>query len=132
MEKLESWVFVEWSKAADYVQDINYPTNMLYARMLEVIGCLYKDEQCSTQSEQLKSTIQARLFNGHFFTVSNTTVNRITSNGKTKYPIMIIWVVKTDFKYWDQFFYIDRADRSVEKIQKMIPKLTKIDERGII
>ena len=25
LEKLESWVFVEWSKANHFVQDVNYP-----------------------------------------------------------------------------------------------------------
>ena len=31
LEKLESWVFVEWSAANRFVQDVNYPSNMLYA-----------------------------------------------------------------------------------------------------
>ena len=35
LEKLPSWVFVEWSKANDYVQDVNYPSNMCYCRMLK-------------------------------------------------------------------------------------------------
>ena len=34
LEKLPSWVFVEWSKANDFVQDVNYPSNMLYAGRL--------------------------------------------------------------------------------------------------
>lgn len=34
LEKLPSWVFVEWSKANDYVQDVNYPSNMCYCGML--------------------------------------------------------------------------------------------------
>lgn len=25
LENLEKWVFVEWSKANDFVQDVNYP-----------------------------------------------------------------------------------------------------------
>ena len=31
LEKLPGWVFVEWSKANEFVQDVNYPSNMLYA-----------------------------------------------------------------------------------------------------
>ena len=35
LEKLPSWVFVEWSKANSYVQDVNYPSNMCYCGMLK-------------------------------------------------------------------------------------------------
>ncbi len=35
LEKLPSWVFVEWSMANQYVQDVNYPSNMCYCGMLE-------------------------------------------------------------------------------------------------
>ena len=41
LEKLESWVFVEWSKANHFVQDVNYPSNMLYAAALAAAGRLY-------------------------------------------------------------------------------------------
>jgi len=68
LEKLEAWVFVEWSKAADFTQDVSYPTNMIYAKMLEAVGKLYVDEQCQIKSELIKSTIRARSFNGKFFT----------------------------------------------------------------
>ena len=34
LEKLPSWVFVEWSAANSFVQDVNFPSNMLYARAL--------------------------------------------------------------------------------------------------
>mgnify|MGYP003305356575 CR=1 FL=1 len=32
--QLDAWVFVEWSKANDFTQDINYPTNRVYAYIL--------------------------------------------------------------------------------------------------
>ncbi len=41
LEKLESWVFVEWSKANHFVQDVNYPSNMLYAAALAAAGRIY-------------------------------------------------------------------------------------------
>lgn len=43
LEKLDGWVFVEWSKANELVQDVSFPTNMLYARMLRAAGELYGD-----------------------------------------------------------------------------------------
>ncbi len=38
LEKLKSWVFIEWSKANDFVQDVSYPSNMLYAGALAAAG----------------------------------------------------------------------------------------------
>ncbi|MCX7806115.1 MAG: hypothetical protein N3A38_13115, partial [Planctomycetota bacterium] len=41
LEKLEKWVFVEWSEANRFTQDVNYPTNMLYAAALDAAGRMY-------------------------------------------------------------------------------------------
>ena len=70
LEKLEKWVFVEWSRAndPDVVQDINFPTNMLYARMLQIAGALYSDPVLLEKSQKLHETIRQRSFNGSFFT----------------------------------------------------------------
>ena len=70
LEKLEKWVFVEWSRAndPDVVQDVNFPTNMLYARMLQIAGTLYSDPALLEKSQKLHETIRQRSFNGSFFT----------------------------------------------------------------
>ncbi len=44
LEKLDQWVFVEWSKANELTQDVNFPSNMLYAMMLEAAAELYGDD----------------------------------------------------------------------------------------
>ncbi len=67
LEKLESWVFVEWSKANDYVQDVNYPTNMLYSRFLEALGNLYADGAFKEKAAALREAIRRQAFNGKFF-----------------------------------------------------------------
>lgn len=67
LEKLESWVFIEWSRSNELVQDINYPSNMLYARMKEAIAHLYQDETLQTEAETLKQTIRHQAFLGDFF-----------------------------------------------------------------
>lgn len=67
LEKLTGWVFVEWSKANDFVQDINYPSNMLYARALEAVSNLYKDNELLAKSDALKKKIRERAFDGEFF-----------------------------------------------------------------
>ena len=67
LEHLPGWVFVEWSKANDLVQDINFPSNMLYARMLEAVDALYGDPALSQKAAQLKNTIRQRSYDGTFF-----------------------------------------------------------------
>ncbi len=67
LEYLPGWVFVEWSKANDLVQDINFPSNMLYARMLEAVDTLYGDSALREKAQRLKECIRQRSYNGTFF-----------------------------------------------------------------
>ena len=67
LEKLSKWIFVEWSAANSYVQDVNYPTNMLYAEMLDVVGRLYNDKALTEQAEQVRQTIRQQAFDGEYF-----------------------------------------------------------------
>ena len=68
LEKLENWVFVEWSKANDFVQDINFPSNMIYCKVLRAIGNVFGDEAALKKAERLAEVIRKRSFNGEFFT----------------------------------------------------------------
>ena len=67
LEKLSHWVFVEWSAANNYVQDVNYPSNMLYAYMLDVAGRLYNDNTLMEQAEKMRATIRKQAFDGEYF-----------------------------------------------------------------
>ncbi len=67
LEKLPSWVFVEWSKAAEFTQDVNYPSNMLYAGTLQAAGELYNDPSLIKQAEAVRETIRKQSFDGEFF-----------------------------------------------------------------
>ncbi len=67
LEKLESWVFIEWSRSNALVQDISYPTNMLYAKVLETVSHLYGDEGLAEKAASLKDVIRAQSFMGDFF-----------------------------------------------------------------
>ncbi len=67
LEKLDSWIFVEWSKANSFVQDVNYPTNMLYATVLKKAGELYNNQHWLDKAAQIKQTILKQSFNGEFF-----------------------------------------------------------------
>lgn len=67
LEKLDKWVFVEWSPANSFVQDVNYPTNMLYAAMLRSAGNLYGDQALQEQSEKVMEAIRKQSYDGTFF-----------------------------------------------------------------
>lgn len=67
LEKLEQWVFVEWSRANDFVQDVNYPTNMLYYGCLQSVYRLYNDDAFAKKAEKVKSRILEQSFDGEFF-----------------------------------------------------------------
>lgn len=67
LENLEKWIFIEWSKANKFVQDVNYPTNMLYARMLEVAARLYNLPELKMKAEKIKDTIRKQAYDGTFF-----------------------------------------------------------------
>jgi alpha-L-rhamnosidase len=79
LEKLDAWIFVEWSKANSFVQDVSYPSNMLYSAALDAAGRLYGNTAWTQQSEQVKQTILRQSFNGDFFLD-----NAIRENGKLK------------------------------------------------
>lgn len=68
LERLPGWIFVEWSVANQWVQDVNFPTNMLYARMLRAAAKLYALPELAEKGRQLAETIRSRSYNGRFFT----------------------------------------------------------------
>ncbi|WP_308637484.1 alpha-L-rhamnosidase-related protein [Paenibacillus silvisoli] len=67
LENLESWVFIEWSKANSFVNGINFPTNMLYAGALEAAGRLYDRPDYAEQAVALKQIVREFSFDGEFF-----------------------------------------------------------------
>ena len=67
LEKLDSWVFVEWSEANKFVQDVNYPTNMLYSASLAAAGRMYDRPDLLQKAEKIRNVIRKQSFNGHFF-----------------------------------------------------------------
>jgi alpha-L-rhamnosidase len=67
LEKLESWVFVEWSMSNKLVQDINYPSNMLYAMFKRILGNLYNDAALISEADSLRVTIREKSRVGNFF-----------------------------------------------------------------
>lgn len=67
LQKLPSWNFVEWSKANTWVQDVNYPTNFLYAKALHCAAELYSDDALLRKAENLRNVTREKSFNGEVF-----------------------------------------------------------------
>ncbi|MBQ8374356.1 MAG: hypothetical protein IJX98_02135 [Clostridia bacterium] len=67
LENLTSWVFVEWSKANDFTDGVNFPTNMLYLSALKAASELYGDGELLQKSKSGENAIIALSFNGSFF-----------------------------------------------------------------
>jgi alpha-L-rhamnosidase len=67
LEKLESWVMIEWSKANDYIDGVNYPANMLFTRALLAAANLYDRTDFGEIAGRNIKTIIAQSFNGQFF-----------------------------------------------------------------
>jgi alpha-L-rhamnosidase len=67
LEKLPSWVFIEWSKANEFVQDVNYPSNMLYAGTVGAAGRMYGVPELTAKAEKVRETVRKQSFDGNFF-----------------------------------------------------------------
>ena len=67
LEKLPKWVFVEYSYANKLVQDVSYPSNMLYAEMLDVVSRLYNDKALAEQAANIRKEVLKQSFDGEYF-----------------------------------------------------------------
>ena len=67
LENLPRWVFVEWSKANDFVKGVNYPNNMIWAATLEAIDRLYGRPDLAAEAARMKETIRRQSWTGEWF-----------------------------------------------------------------
>ena len=81
LEDLESWVFIEWSEAnsKEFVCGVNYPSNMMYYKMLTTVNKIWRSEKLSDKCDRIKRNILKQSFNGQFFED-----NRVRVNGELK------------------------------------------------
>ncbi|HOX58770.1 MAG TPA: hypothetical protein P5205_10870 [Candidatus Paceibacterota bacterium] len=111
LEKLESWVFVEWSAANSFVQDVNYPSNMLYAKALDAVGRMYGLSELTDDAERIRETIRQQSFRDGFF-VDNA--KRI--NGKLE-----VTTNRTEVcQYFAFFFGVAKPETHSELWQRLI------------
>lgn len=67
LEDLPSWNFVEWSKANQWVYNVNYPTNFLYAQVLEAAYNLFGGEALREKCEKIRKIAVEQSFDGKMF-----------------------------------------------------------------
>lgn len=67
LENMQGWVFLEWSKANDFVGGINFPSNMLYYGALKSAGAVLQDQQLLEKAETLLKNIRRFSYDGEFF-----------------------------------------------------------------
>ena len=67
LQDLPSWNFVEWSTANEWVQNVNYPTNFLYAEVLRSAYALYGIEKYREKAEKVARITAERSFDGEVF-----------------------------------------------------------------
>lgn len=67
LENLESWVFLEWSKANEFTHNVNYPSNMMYAMMLECLAKLYDMPSFAEKAASIKQEIRRQSYFDGFF-----------------------------------------------------------------
>ena len=67
LEQLDGINMLEQSETKEYMQDVNFPTNMLYALMLECVSNLYGNAEAGKKAEALKKDIYEMSFQNGFF-----------------------------------------------------------------
>ena len=67
LEKLPAWVFVEWSEANRLVQDVNYPSNMTWAEVLDCMDRLYGMPELAAEANRVRETIRKQSWTGSWF-----------------------------------------------------------------
>ncbi len=67
LERLPSWNFVEWSTANKWTNDVNFPTNFLYAAVLDAAYKLYGGEDLPAKAANVRKNAIALSFDGEVF-----------------------------------------------------------------
>ncbi len=83
LERLPSFNFVEWSDANSWTKDVSYPTNFLYAGILDAVAVTFSRPELSDKAERVRKKTAELSFNGELFVdhakrdTSGTLVNQM-------------------------------------------------------
>jgi alpha-L-rhamnosidase len=125
LECLPSWNFVEWSKANDWTKDVNYPTNFLYAQVLDAIANLYGDETCRRRAGEVRKAAVAQSFNGHHFR------DHAVRNGDGSYTVLDDTTEICQY-YAVLFAGIEMDAEEYAELKDLILHVFKPDREGVL
>ena len=134
LENLPSWNFIEWSSANEWVKDINFPTNMLYAGMLESVAKVFGKDDLAIKADAIRERVVEMSFDGEFF-IDNALKNPDGTYTRTKnmseacqyYTLLFGGICMDDEKYFvlmnhvrEGFGEFDSGDREFCPINAFI------------
>lgn len=67
LERLDGEEMIEWSETKKFMKDVNFPTNMMYATVLEYVAELYEVSEYSQKAKELREKIFAMSYFDGFF-----------------------------------------------------------------
>ena len=67
LENLPGWIFVEWSRANSLVRNVNYPSNMMWAEVLDVMDRLYGMPDLAKEAAKIRETVRRQSWTGQWF-----------------------------------------------------------------
>lgn len=114
LEDLDGWVFVEWSKANDFVDGVNFPSNMCYYGAIRAAAKLFNDDALALKAETLKKTIIEKSFNGEFFADNALRENGVLKTTKN---------ISETCQNYAAFFEIFTAQENPAFYERLISKL---------
>ena len=129
LQNIDGWIFVEWSAANDFVRDVNYPSNMLYTKVLDAVAELYADTALHEKADKLRKTIAEKAFDGEFF-IDNAVLdeNNVPVNTKNHtetcqyYAFYTCTATKESFPgLYEKMFTVFGPDRDPEKTYPDVP-----------
>ena len=112
LENLPFWNFVEWSKANDYTNGVNFPINMLYYKALKIGSQLFSITEITLKAENLRKNIIEKSFDGNYFHD-----HCVRKNGD-----LVLCTEKTQICQHEAFFF-EVADDFDEKFQDLKKKV---------
>jgi len=100
LERVDRWVFIEWSRANEFTMDVNYPSNMLYYGALSAAAQLYDNKALTKKAANIKTAIVLQSYNGEFF------IDNAVREGETLKPTNNTTETCQYYAFW--FNIVDR------------------------
>ena len=137
LESLDGWNVIEWSKAKDYLGGVHFPTNMLYAKCLDILSKWYGIGEFHKKAGQIKDFIRRYTFDGGYFADNAVRLNgKLTITGNhseiCQYFAFFMDIIDPNEKKWKNMFRKladNNADirKSLAPVNMFIGRIMRLD-----